>query len=90
MIVSEGLEGIVAAQTVLSDVDGEAGRLTIRGFPVETLAASWTYEEAVHLLWDGFFADLPADLQPALGAARVEVFEQVVGPGRASARPAAH
>ncbi|HEY7853178.1 MAG TPA: hypothetical protein VIB82_09405, partial [Caulobacteraceae bacterium] len=32
MDVADGLEGIVAAETVLSDVDGEAGRLVIRGY----------------------------------------------------------
>ncbi len=34
-----GLEGIVAAQTRLSSVDGQAGELIIAGFPVEELAA---------------------------------------------------
>jgi citrate synthase len=77
MIVSDGLEGIVAAETVLSDVDGEAGRLTVRGYPVEILAASWTYEEVMRLLWEGFFEALPDDLQPALGQARIEVFNEV-------------
>ena len=36
--MDSGLENIVAAETVLSDVDGQAGRLIIRGLPVETLA----------------------------------------------------
>ncbi|HMQ35104.1 MAG TPA: citrate synthase/methylcitrate synthase, partial [Chloroflexaceae bacterium] len=46
-----GLEGVVAAETRLSHVDGEGGRLTIAGFPVETLAARAGFEEVVHLLW---------------------------------------
>ena len=29
--MSDGLEGVVAAETVLSEVDGQAGRLIIRG-----------------------------------------------------------
>jgi citrate synthase len=74
---TDGLEGVVAAETVLSDVDGEAGRLLIRGHPVETLAATWRFEDVTHLLWQGFFDDLPADLGPALGAARAVVFEHV-------------
>ena len=71
-----GLERVVAAETVLSDVDGEAGRLVIRGYPIEALAGHVGYEEVIHLLWDGFFSDLPArrDLRAALGAARVETF----------------
>src|SRR5882724_12990487 len=46
-----GLEGIVAAQTGLSRVDGEAGELVIAGFPVEALAAQAGFEEVVYLLW---------------------------------------
>ena len=70
-----GLEGVVAAETVLSHVDGERGRLLIRGLELEALVAGG-YEAAVALLWDGFAG---ADLQPAavraeLGAARSAAF----------------
>ena len=73
----DGLENIVAAETVLSEVDGQAGRLVIRGHSVEELAGHATYEDAARLLLDGFFDDLPADLAPAIGAARAEVFAHV-------------
>lgn len=46
-----GLEGVVAARTRLSSVDGAAGRLLIAGFPVEELAGRACFEEVVHLLW---------------------------------------
>jgi citrate synthase len=46
-----GLEDVVVAETRLSEVDGEAGELTIAGFPVEELAGSATFEEVVYLLW---------------------------------------
>jgi citrate synthase len=72
-----GLEGVVAAETVLSEVDGEAGRLVIRGFPVEALSGRWSFEAVTRLLWEGFFADLPTDLRPPLGAARVRVCKEV-------------
>src|SRR5262245_55484296 len=49
---SPGLEGIVAAQTRLSLVDGQNGILVIGGFPVETLAPRASFEEAVFLLWN--------------------------------------
>ena len=75
--VSAGLEGVIAAATVLSDVDGQAGRLTIRGWPVEDLAGRARFEDAVHLLLDGFFDDLPADLAPALGEARARAFAEI-------------
>src|SRR5436305_5005387 len=53
---SQGLEGVVAATTRLSSVDGEAGELLIAGFPVEELAPRATFEETTWLLWHG---DLP-------------------------------
>ena len=52
---SGGLEGVVAAETVLSDIDGEHGRLLIRGMPLERLAERG-FEAAVALLWEGIVA----------------------------------
>lgn len=75
--MSDGLEGVVAAHTVLSDVDGAHGRLVIRGYAVEDLSGRARYEDAAHLLFDGFFEDAPSDLAPALGDARVRVFAEV-------------
>src|SRR5690606_35715182 len=49
----EGLEGIVAARTSLSHVDGQIGELLIAGFPLEELAPNATFEEVVYLLWHG-------------------------------------
>lgn len=46
-----GLEGVVAAETRLSHVDGLGGRLLIAGYPVETLAPRAAFEAVVHLLW---------------------------------------
>jgi citrate synthase len=51
-----GLEGVVAAETRLSSVDGQAGELVIAGFPVEELASKATFEETIYLLWND---DLP-------------------------------
>lgn len=72
--MSDGLENVVAAETVLSDVDGLAGRLIIRGLPLEAIAGRLSFEEAVTLLWDGFSSALPRDLKRPLGKARAEVF----------------
>jgi citrate synthase len=49
--VASGLEGVVAAETRLSGVSGEAGELIIAGFPVEELASRVSLEETVYLLW---------------------------------------
>jgi citrate synthase len=48
--MSEGLDHIVAASTRLSEVDGEAGRLTIAGYAVDDLAPGATFEEVAFLL----------------------------------------
>lgn len=74
--MSDGLEGVVAARTVLSEVDGQAGRLIIRGRSLDELAGRTRFEDLIALLFEGFY-DLPADLARALGRARSEVFAEV-------------
>jgi citrate synthase len=51
-MVNQGLEGVVAAKTALSMVDGERGELIIAGYPVAELALNATFEETVSLLWN--------------------------------------
>lgn len=48
-----GLDGVVAAQTRLSHVDGQAGRLILGGYELEELAGRVSFEEAAYLLWRG-------------------------------------
>ena len=74
---SDGLEGVVAAETVLSEVDGANGVLIVRGRSLDELAGRTTYEEMVGLLFGGFYAELPADVPAALGRARAQVFAEV-------------
>jgi len=50
--LNRGLEGVRVAETRLSDIDGEAGELTIGGYPVDELARNATYEESVFLLFN--------------------------------------
>jgi citrate synthase len=50
---TSGLEGIVAARTPLSEVDGLKGVLTIRGYDIEQIASKISLEEAAFLLWHG-------------------------------------
>ncbi|HEY7347452.1 MAG TPA: citrate/2-methylcitrate synthase [Ktedonobacterales bacterium] len=52
-MTGKGLEGVVAATTSLSLVDGTAGRLMYRGYDIGDLAARATFEEVAHLLWYG-------------------------------------
>ncbi|MDH7793282.1 citrate synthase/methylcitrate synthase [Ochrobactrum sp. AN78] len=74
--MNAGLEDVVATETVLSDVDGLLGKLVIRGRSLDSLVPHTCVEDCIELLWDGFFDDFPkgAELQRALGEARVQVF----------------
>lgn len=47
-----GLEGVIAARTRLSHVDGQKGELILAGFPLEDIAPKATFEEMVYLLWN--------------------------------------
>jgi len=55
-----GLEGVVAAETKLCDLDGKNGRLAYGGYDIEDLARRASFEEVCHLLWHG---DLPNTAQ---------------------------
>jgi citrate synthase len=51
---SPGLEGVVAAQTAVSEVDGANGRLIYRGgYLIEDLSPVVSFEEVAYLLWNG-------------------------------------
>ena len=51
--LKKGLEGVLVAESSLSSIDGEAGELVYRGYSIEDLAQSSSYEEVLHLLWHG-------------------------------------
>jgi citrate synthase len=76
--VAWGLEGIVVAETTLSAVDGERGRLVIAGRDVEDVAGVRSFEETCLSLW----RDVPgatdaAELRRALGEQRAWAFAQL-------------
>src|SRR5262249_40287253 len=54
---SPGLEGVVAAQTEISEVDGQNGRLIYRGGYLIHEVADRSFEEIAYLLWNGELAD---------------------------------
>ena len=72
-----GLAGVPATQSNISDIDGEKGILAYRGYPIEQLAESSTFEETTLLLLDG---KLPT-------AAELDVFDKRI---RASRRTQFH
>ncbi len=55
-----GLEGVVAADTALCDLDGSGGRLAYRGYDIAELAGHASFEEVLCLLWHG---ELPTRAQ---------------------------
>jgi len=46
----KGLEGVVAARTSISDIDGQQGKLFYTGYDIADLAEHATFEETVYLL----------------------------------------
>ena len=81
-----GLEGVAAAETVLSHVDGAAGRLIVCGHELEDFVARQDFEAAAARLWAAAAGEPEqgADaLGAALGTGRAAAFERYVALGRA-------
>jgi citrate synthase len=55
-----GLKDVIAVNSGISTVDGDAGVLTYRGYDIRDLATQSTYEEVVYLIWKG---ELPTQPQ---------------------------
>jgi citrate synthase len=74
---ASGLDDVVAARTVLSEVDGEAGRLVVRGHRIEDLVGRVPFEDVCALLWDAALPDPGAReaMRASLGRARRRAFE---------------
>jgi citrate synthase len=53
---ARGLEGLVVGETAISEIDGSAGRLLYRGYPIEELVARASFEEVTHLI---LFGEMP-------------------------------
>lgn len=79
-----GLEGVIAAETEMSWVDGERGRLVLRGHDIETLAGRVPFEAVCGLLWDGTHpvpesvsGSPTPEIRARLAAARVAAFARL-------------
>lgn len=59
-VAGKGLEGIVAANSGICFIDGEAGVLAYRGIDIHDLAEKSCFEETTYLLWNG---RLPSELE---------------------------
>jgi len=58
--LQKGLEGVLVAESELSYIDGDEGRLVYRGYEIEDLAERASFEEVLYLLWYG---RLPTETQ---------------------------
>jgi len=74
--MASGLDGVVAAETVLSHTHREQGMIWVRGVALPDLVAQHGYEGTVALLWRDFAgaALSRASIAAALGEARVAAF----------------
>jgi citrate synthase len=52
-VATKGLEGIVATNSSICWIDGDAGVLAYRGIDIHELASKSTFEETAYLLWNG-------------------------------------
>ena len=59
-VVVRGLEGVCAAETAISYVDGVQGKLYYQGYDLDELAGRASFSEVAHLL---FFGSLPTAAQ---------------------------
>ena len=80
--LKKGLDGVVVAESALSDIDGDRGALYYRGYPIEELAAEASYEEVLYLLWNeelptrDQLADFEAEMRDAR-AVRPGIYDQL-------------
>src|SRR5580693_9405438 len=72
-VVGKGLAGVVAANSGICWIDGDAGVLSYRGIDIHELASKSTFEETTFLLWNGRLPNLSElrEFQSQLAAARV-------------------
>jgi citrate synthase len=75
--MTSGLEGVIAAETILSHTDPANGMVWVRGHDLPTLVALHGFEGTVALLWEGFAGDglTRTGISESLGRARISAYE---------------
>lgn len=79
--MKSGLEGVVAAETVLTHVDGAKGIWWLRGHPLDEVIADHGFEGAIALLWENFAGEglTREHIRAELGASRASAFDRLPG-----------
>jgi citrate synthase len=77
--MNNGLEGVVAADTVLSHTDGDTGTIWVRGHTVSDLVTNHGFEGTVAIIWEGFAGQglTRAKIQNEFGAGREQAYAQM-------------
>ena len=77
--MNSGLEGVIAADTVLSHVDGNDGTIWVRGHTVDDLVKNHGFEGTVAIIWEGFAGEglTRAKIQSEFGKARERAFARM-------------
>jgi citrate synthase len=77
--MDSGLEGVIAANTVLSHVDGTEGTILVRGHSIEDLVKNHGFEGTVAILWNGFAGqDLTREkIHKDFGSAREHAYAEI-------------
>ena len=68
-----GLEGLIAGETRISDIDGVEGRLRYRGYPIEDLVAHASFEATSYLILHG---EMPTPDQLAAWRAELSLWRR--------------
>jgi citrate synthase len=92
--LKRGLEGVLVAESSLSHIDGDEGKLVYRGYTIEDLAEHASYEETLSLLWQGALPTESklAEFSETMAAERhlpPEVLDTVTTLGEADGNPMA-
>ena len=79
--MASGLEGVVAAETILSHTDQANGMVWVRGHDLPTLVARHGFEGMIALLWDGFAGEglTRSGVVGDLGAGRIAAYADLPG-----------
>src|SRR5579885_3832148 len=83
-----GLEGVIAAESRICFIDGEAGILSYQGYDIRTLGEKATFEEVIFLLWHGRLPKQAELDELKAGWWRIARFPRVLNPSSRMCRKA--
>ncbi len=74
---AKGLEGVIAGESKICDIDGQAGKLYYRGYSIEDLVQHCSYEEITYLL---LYEKLPNSEELDAFSTRMRSFRELKEP----------